>query len=255
MESPRFDVSISLVSHGQGGLIRRVLADLQAWRDVSAEVIITLNVPEDEAFLSENRLFPQTVIRNMRRKGFGANHNGAFSVSRSDCFAVVNPDVRTPGFSIVPLLEQLRGRGIGVVAPRVVDSRGRSEDSARVYPTLARIVRRRFGGETQLDYPVGNGPLQVDWAAGMFLVFDSEAFRSVGGFDEGYFMYLEDADICRRLRRIGWDVLYVPEVSIVHDAQRASHKNLRHALWHGRSLARFLLDLRRPRSSLPPLRG
>src|SRR5688500_2569858 len=78
--SPGYEISLSIVSHGQGGLVKHVLSDLQAWKDVNAEVIVTLNYPEDERFLAENRRFPQTVIRNFHRKGFGANHNAAFQV-------------------------------------------------------------------------------------------------------------------------------------------------------------------------------
>ena len=74
----------------------------------------------------------------------------------------------------------------------------------------------------------------------MFLLFDAAAYRSVGGFDERYFMYLEDADICRRLWSKGRRVLAAPSVSVVHDAQRASSYNLKHMYWHGISMVKFL---------------
>jgi GT2 family glycosyltransferase len=104
-----------------------------------------------------------------------------------------------------------------------------------------RVLRRIFGQRLRPDYSLdGDVPFAVDWAAGMFLLFDSAAYRSVGGFDERYFMYLEDADICHRLWAKGRRVIAAPSVSVVHDAQRASRRSLKHMRWHGASMARFL---------------
>jgi len=62
----------------------------------------------------------------------------------------------------------------------------------------------------------------------MFLLFRSDAFASVGGFDEGFFMYCEDFDICARLRLAGWPLAFVPQVQVVHAAQQLSHRSVRH---------------------------
>jgi GT2 family glycosyltransferase len=84
-------------------------------------------------------------------------------------------------------------------------------------------------------------PFSPDWIAGMFMLFRSELFREVGGFDERYFLYYEDVDLCFRLRQHGYEVILVPDARAVHFAQRQSHRNLRYLLWHVRSLVRFLL--------------
>jgi N-acetylglucosaminyl-diphospho-decaprenol L-rhamnosyltransferase len=65
-------------------------------------------------------------------------------------------------------------------------------------------------------------------------------FRELRGFDERYFLYYEDVDLCRRLRKRGYEVVLVPSASAVHDARRESHRNLRHLSWHLASIARFL---------------
>ena len=80
----------------------------------------------------------------------------------------------------------------------------------------------------------------MDWVAGMFILFDSRAFRDVGGFDEGYFLYIEDADICRRLGAMRRSVVYVPEAEIIHEARRASRRNAGLARHHIASALRFL---------------
>ena len=77
----------------------------------------------------------------------------------------------------------------------------------------------------------------------MFVLFRKEAWESVKGFDERYFMYFEDVDICRRLRRCGWEVKYDCRVTVQHDAQRASLRNLQHLRWHMRSALRYFTGL------------
>jgi len=90
------------------------------------------------------------------------------------------------------------------------------------------------------DYPTDRGTIEVEWIAGMFMLFRSDAYRALGGFDEGYFLYYEDVDICRRLRRQGQGVLYEPRAEVIHDARRASRCDARLAMHHLRSAFRFL---------------
>jgi hypothetical protein len=73
------------------------------------------------------------------------------------------------------------------------------------------------------------------------MLFRSEAYREIGGFDEAYFLYYEDVDICRRLHAAGRRVIYEPRSVVIHDAQRASRRNAALALQHARSGLRYLL--------------
>ena len=75
----------------------------------------------------------------------------------------------------------------------------------------------------------------------MFMMFRADTFRMIGGFDEGYFLYYEDVDLCWRLRRQGYDVALLPMVRVIHAAQRASHRDLRHLGWHVSSMLRFFV--------------
>lgn len=235
-------VTLSIVSHGQGTLVAALLQDLLMLDDVAFEVVLTLNIPEDEAFLAAGRSLDLRVVRNPTPKGFGANHNAAFALARGRCFAVVNPDIRARGLKLAPLVELL-DRGAGACAPVVRSGDGHVEDSVRRFPTFGRLASRFVLKRRRPDYTWGDAPLQVDWAAGMFVVFSASAFERVGGFDERFFMYLEDADICRRLRRKGLPTMLQPAVNVVHDAQRASHRSLRHLQWHMTSALRYLTGL------------
>lgn len=236
-------ITLSIVSHGQGHLVRQLLADLRMLRDVDFDIVLTLNIPEDEAYVEAATDLPVRVIRNAVRKGFGANHNAASAVSDKDVFVIVNPDVRLPDAALAPLISRFDDPSVGACAPLVLSAQGTVEDSARRFPTVRRLIERTLLGRRQADYDVSRGSVSVDWVAGMFVAFRREAFRDVGGFDERYFMYMEDADICRRLGRAGWRVLLDPTCSIIHDAQRASRRSAQHLSWHARSAARFLLGI------------
>lgn len=236
-------LSVSIVSHGQGRLVSSLLEDLgrPEWHcGRSFEVVVTLNIPEEESWLEGPFPYRLTVLRNKRPRGFGANHNAAFSVARGGMFAVVNPDIRLADFRIEPLIAALHDGTAGVCGPLVLAPGGTLEDSARRFPTFLRLARTKLRHQIAPDYVPTAEPLAVDWIAGMFMLFPAAAYGAVGGFDERYFMYYEDVDICRRLKHGGRDVLWVGSTALVHDASRASRRNLRHLRWHVRSLLRFL---------------
>lgn len=224
-----------MVSHGQAALAANVLRDLDRHAAGVAEVILTLNVPEALPFDPAGFRFPVRLIENAHRKGFGANHNSAFGRSASPWFCVLNPDIRLHADPFPPLLERLqRDSRLALAAPLVVDLAGRVEDSARAFPTPVEILRKAVG--------LAPSPAPVedpDWVAGMFMLCRAGAFKAVGGFDERYFLYYEDVDLCARLRLAGYGIAQVCESRAIHDARRQSRRELRYFLWHLRSMLRF----------------
>jgi N-acetylglucosaminyl-diphospho-decaprenol L-rhamnosyltransferase len=233
--------SVSIVSHNSGKHLDVLLTDLSKRLPPHSEVILTINTPEDESYLKSSMELPLKVIRNPAPLGFGANHNQAFACSSGERFVIVNPDVRIKSAPWCTL-DRAFNFDSGACAPTVLSPSGAIEDSVRRFPTVARLFERVVLGARRPDYivPANLSPVVVDWAAGMFVMFDSASFRAVGGFDSSYFMYLEDADICRRLGTIGKKVLWVPSCSVVHNAQRASRRSWQHLHWHMRSVVRFL---------------
>lgn len=233
-------MTVSIVSHRHGALVHDLLRDIERWC-TNVEVLLTVNVKEALAFDSTSFTFPLRIIRNARAKGFGANHNAAFALAGGGYFCVLNPDIRLNANPFPSLIAALTDAKVGVAAPRITSPSGETEDSARRFPTLWVILRKAFTGTQYHDYQVTNAPLHPEWVAGMFMLFRSEVFRQLGGFDERYFLYYEDVDLCLRLRRLGYDALLEPRAVALHDARRASHRDLRHFVWHARSLVRFLM--------------
>ena len=233
-------VCVSVVSHLQAGLVKSLLDDLAAHCRDAVEVILTVNVDEPLPFEVADFGYPIELVRNDTPRGFGANHNAAFCLCQRRTFCVLNPDIRLAANLFPALLEELELDRAGVVAPRIVDPAGRTEDSARRFPTLRSLAAKALGCANALDYEIGSSPFSPDWIAGMFMLFASHAFRAVGGFDAKYFLYYEDVDICARLRAADYDVRLVPAASAIHDARRASRSDWRHRAWHLRSILRYL---------------
>lgn len=232
-------VSISIVSHRHGALLPGLLQDIERFcKDV--EVLLTVNVPESLPFGESEFRFPLRILRSAAPRGFGANHNAAFRQANGNYFCVLNPDIRFDANPFPVLIEALARDQAGVVAPKIVNSQGQVENNARRFPTLSGVLRKALTGAQPHDYVIAGEPLHPDWVAGMFMLFRLEVFRGIGGFDERYFLYYEDVDLCLRLRRRGHAAMLEPRVVARHDARRASHRDARHLLWHARSLARFL---------------
>jgi N-acetylglucosaminyl-diphospho-decaprenol L-rhamnosyltransferase len=236
---------VSVVSHGQGPLVRGLLEDLDrhcAHRGL--RVTLTLNRAEPVDFDARSFAFPLRLVRNEHPRGFGANHNAAFdwdgNAGGADAFCVLNPDLRLSLDPFPPLQGLLnREPAAGVVAPLVRGPDGGVEDSARRVPTPFSIAAKALGKGWGAQYAFDARPRPVQWVAGMFMLFPAAVFASLRGFDERYHLYYEDVDICCRLRLAGYRVLVHPAVSVVHDARRASHGDLQHRRWHLASMARF----------------
>lgn len=225
-------VSVSIVSHGHGRLVLDLLVDLARIASPHVrEVILTLNVPELAPFEPPALPVPLRVLRNASPKGFGANHNAAFAVAGGDVFAILNPDLRLDEDPFGPLLEALDRPGVVLAGPRVLDEAGAPAPSARALYTPLEIASRLWRDPRVPDDP--------DWLAGMFLLVDADAYRGIGGFDERYFLYIEDVDLCTRLRLRGGRLVLVPEATVRHAAQHASHRSLRHLRWHTAGMLRY----------------
>ncbi|MDT4866609.1 hypothetical protein FQZ97_1014710 [compost metagenome] len=140
------------------------------------------------------------------------------------------------------LLDSITSTKSALVAPLVLAPGGTIEDSVRRFPNFQRLVTRLFI-EQGSDYPLAQeqAPVFPDWVAGMFMLFRAEDFARLRGFDEGFRLYYEDVDICVRTWKMGRPVSVCPQVSVIHDAQRTSRRNLRYMRWHLASMARYLL--------------
>jgi len=233
--SPSFPpITVSIVSHGQLALIRPLLEQLNCFSEAStAKVVLTLNIPEPDVLAGLEWRFPVERIENASPKGFGANHNQAFERCETPWFLVLNPDIRFDGDVLAPLMAQAAPEA-GLLTPRILEPGKNTPEQHREIITPLEIVTRRRPGYVRPAVPA--------WIPGLFMLFRSDAYRQIGGFDERFFMYGEDFDICARTRLAGWKLQVGEDLMARHDAQRESHRSKKYLYWHVTSLLKVWLS-------------
>lgn len=233
-------VSISIVSHGHGEMVAELVDQLLICQSIG-QVIITHNVPEEIDFPPDPRI---SKILNPAPKGFGANHNAAFRAVTHEWFVVLNPDVTIQGDPFEKMLNEARISGGSILAPCARTATGVTDDNWRRFPTVWSLALKAFGGSDG-RYAIGasaSTSFRVEWVSGFCMLIKTEVFAALNGFDERYFMYYEDVDLCARAWRAGFPVLACSNVDMIHNARRASRRNLRHMRWHLASLLRYLVS-------------
>jgi len=222
-------ITVSIVSHGQLELIRPLIEELDRYsRGMVAKLLLTINIPESDAPLAGlETAFSVERIDNAAPKGFGANHNQAFARCATPWFLVLNPDIRFDRDVLAPLVAQAQPES-GLLTPRILEPGKDAPEQHRALITPREILVRRRPGYLR--------PAVPHWIPGLFMLFRSEAYRQVGGFDERFFMYGEDFDICARTQLAGWKLQVAEDLQALHDARRASRTSRRHLYWHVSSL-------------------
>jgi len=240
------NLTLSVISHGQVPMVEGLLSQLDKHSSLrGVKVIVTLNLGE-EFNIKPYRNIQIFLIHNSSPKGFGANHNKAFKYCATPWFGVLNPDlglIEEEPFSKLLELYQSDAKGIGAIAPRIINEHGSLEDSVRSNLTpWSLVMRQLFGRRKSIDFDQQQNTKSFFWLAGMCLLLNSVAFESIKGFDERFFLYCEDYDLCARLYASGYLLKYIPDYSIVHQAQRDSHRSFRHLYWHLSSLLKVWLS-------------
>ena len=156
----------------------------------------------------------------------------------SEFHAIVNPDIKIDEDVFSAILSYMRKENnVGMVIPKIIDENREIQAAYREYPTVFDMFLRMFCKSCfkkrqkahslqDRDY---TQPFEVPFAQGCFLVIRTELFKKLGGFDDRYFMYMEDADLCRRVNALS-QVMYYPSVSVIHAWEKGSHKN-RRLMW------------------------
>lgn len=197
--------------------------------------------------------------------GYGKAANYGAALCKGDYLLVCNPDIELrPGAADALALRLETEESLGAVGPRLVNPDGSLYPSARAFPELADAIghgllglvapQNRFTRRYRmLDWDHSN-PARVDWVSGACFMARRAAWDQLAGFDPAYFMYLEDVDLCWRLRQKGWAVGYEPSAEVMHvQGVSAGRHPYRMILAHHRSLWRFARQTTagRQRAALP----
>lgn len=225
-------VTVSIVSHGHEDHVARLMLQLSGPSgSMVSRVILTHNLPAQAVPAPEGGWpFAFTEVFNEEPRGFGSNHNRAFDHCGSEFFCILNPDIEMPDDStLARLLEQAQAPEVGCAYPLLFNPDGSRQENERELITPAALLRRHL---------LRRRSARTDWVSGACWLVPSPVWRKLKGFDEGFFMYCEDAEFCLRLQLAGWRLARA-DVRAVHDAAWASRRVGKPMLWHMRSLWRL----------------
>jgi hypothetical protein len=238
---------ISIVSHGHGELIKK-LGTLQELGKLF-QIIVTDNVGEAgfEHYCKTNNFH---YLKNNIKKGFGENNNQNFSyavnelnMNPDDCFLVLNPDVIVSSDSLIKAKNKMIMQNSRLATINLVKEKGVYDANVRNFPVVSDFFESYLyrKNKTIIDKSKILDSCYVDWASGSFLLFKSSLYQEIKGFDEKFFMYCEDLDICKRAFSLTKEkVLYIADVEAFHIAAHNNRKIFsKHFYWHVKSVLRY----------------
>lgn len=228
------DLSILIVTYNSAGLIGKLLDQLQVeiWNEgqlLPVEVVLVDNASRDGTAELVGRNYPWVrLLASTVNLGFAAGNNLAARNANGKYLLLLNPDaLPAPGSLQRGIALMAAHPQVGMGGGELLDPAGVPQPSARMFPTLrdelftlsglaSRFPQNKYLSRLDRRWADHEADAQVDWIPGAFVFIPAKAFDELGGFDERFFMYYEEVDLCRRLGAKGLTVQYWPELKALH---------------------------------------
>ena len=242
-----FDISFVTVNFRTPELVDRLVSSIrQNPPPASYEIVVVDNGSPDrsvEAIRAQHAdIKPIELPKNV---GFGAGNNRGVEQASGHFLVLINSDCEVAEESFGPALEYMkRNPEVGIIGLRTYKPSGEIEQSARGFPDpstglfgrstfLGKLAQKGKGGLGKSTLAKKNllvdesktEPYDVDWVAGTIMMIRRECWSAVSGFDEGFFMYWEDADLCYRAKQKGFRTVYFPGGKIIHKSGSSASLN------------------------------
>ena len=203
----------------------------------AVSVVVVDHATNDAAANHLNERFPAVhLIRRAGNDGFAVGVNRGVRETAAPFLLLLNPDCVLEPKACCQLADWLEAHPeVGAAGPRIRNADGTVQPSARRFPNLTTAIAGRSSWLTRVlpNNPLSSwnlparavddaAPVDVDWVSGACMIVRREAFDAIAGMDEGFFLYWEDADFCRRLKSAGWRTMYVPAAGATHIGGRSS---------------------------------
>ena len=186
-------------------------------------------------------------INTGKNLGFGKGHNYTLDRLTEEYFAIVNPDILITDGAFERLISMMdSNKTIGMTIPKLIDKEGNIQDAYRRTPTIFDLFirmfikngfkkRKAYHSMKDMDYTKA---FDVPFGQGSFLLIRTQLWKELGGFDDRFFMYMEDADLCRRVNKLS-RVVYCPNAEVIHRWERGSHKSMKLFRYHVESMCKY----------------
>lgn len=202
------DLSLIIISYNCADLLGECLKSVFASTGVSLEVFVVDNASKDGSATVVRERFPLArLIANDANRGFGAANNQALPNCSGRYVVLLNPDTAVGAESLNKMIRFMDGNArVGLAGPKVENPDGSRQDSVSY-----RYPGHRFGAAD-----LGELPGDIACVLGACQIVRADLFRSIGGFDEDFFLYGEDQDLCLRIRKKGFEIGFIENATIMH---------------------------------------
>jgi N-acetylglucosaminyl-diphospho-decaprenol L-rhamnosyltransferase len=252
------DLAVVVVNYNTGHYLARcVRSAVESAGDARLEVVVVDNASVDGSADHAVADHPEIrLIRNDGNRGFAAAANQGMRTTAAPFILLLNPDAEVLSGTLGGFVKVARDHArAGAIGALVRDPDGGIYPSARKIPTLGEALGHAFLGPfvpnrfsrayTMADWD-RRTERSVEWVSGSCVLLRRQALEEVGLFDEGYFMYVEDVDLCTRLRRAGWEIRFSPELEVLHigGVSTGGYRSRTMTLEHSRSIYRYFVKFR-----------
>ena len=232
-------ILISIISTNQVHLVEKLCADLLK-NKIKFKIVVTLNGKnENVGTLSKfKKNLNINFIKNRDIKGIAYNHNKVFKMYKSKFFLILNPDLRIKTIDLDILKKNLiSNSSIKLISPQIFDGKISNYYNYRKFPRLITPLIRLLIVNRPFEYTLKKITNYVDWISGAFMFIDSIFLKKIGYFDEKYYLYYEDVDLCKRVNIENKKTAVNKSLNnkIIHFSRRDSHKKIKYLLYHIKS--------------------
>lgn len=216
------DISIIILSYNTSKLLENCLASIyQTVKNVGYEIIVVDNASQDDSVrMVEDKFTQVKLIINRENYGFGKANNQGAKIARGRYLMFLNSDTLVHSQAIKKMVEFIqREAKTGVFGYKLLNADGSDQASTGSFPDLKTTAEMLFGGHFIKYSGVMKTyvkTMKVDWVMGSAMVVRKGVFDEVGGFDEKIFMYIDEVELCYRIKKAGYDVMFYPLAKITH---------------------------------------
>ena len=217
-----YDLTIIIVNYNTANLVLDAVASIKKTTgnlgDPKTEIILVDNGSKDVSKLLKLSGKNIKLLKNDENLGFSKGNNQGIKIARGEYILLLNSDTIVKEGAINKILFYAKSsKNVGVVGARLLNNDGSIQESAMRFPTIFKTMAESWFGKKLLKYiPKGGSPVKVEAVVGAAFLITPEALKKVGMLDERYFFYYEDLDYCRRIKKAGLEVHYLPDAEIVH---------------------------------------
>lgn len=246
-------LSICIVAYNNYEDIKKAISSMEKYTSATIKKKLYIvdngvaisNASDVNAFVAYINSIPYVEYIDVGRNiGFGKGHNKVLDMINSEYHAIVNPDIIFCEDSFSKIIEWMdMNRDVGMTIPLIVDEKGNRQEVYRqeltVFDMFNRMVLKEMFKKRAIKHTMQNmdftKPFQVPFGQGSFLVIRSELLKKINGFDDNFFMYVEDADLCKRVNQVS-KLMYYPGTKVIHKWEKGSHGNKTLFKYHLKSM-------------------